>query len=376
MANLQLKYRIADYLLSYNRYREYAFRKKNKVSDNQYETGYKKVDLTADYLALLDQIHVNNETSLVANGYSTFVNRIMFMDGVFKHYNNQFTQYYIDAFKDVPPTTEEEKELLKSFTASLSDESIDLNSIFKNNKSAAERMIRDRQAYFDKPVKVDLSESRTTVLNDLVKTDLSFTLAIIKTQEQANEVVRELKPADMRALAAFKKKVSNPAIYKAFEVFNNGLKAKIEAMSKIKTGFVRNAMPKTTADSVFAAILKKYSGKAIYVDFWATWCGPCLRGIEEIAPLKKELKDENIAFVYITDPSSPEETYKKMIPGIPGEHYKLSKDEWNYIAGKYSISGIPRYMLADKDGNIVNDSFHGDSNASIKTELLKLAKKE
>jgi thiol-disulfide isomerase/thioredoxin len=111
---------------------------------------------------------------------------------------------------------------------------------------------------------------------------------------------------------------------------------------------------KTEGDKIFDSIIRKYRGKVIYVDFWATWCGPCIAGIEKIKPLKDELADEDVVFLYITDPSSPETEYKKRIPDIKGEHVRLSNDEWIHLKAKFNIYGIPQYALVDKDGKIVN----------------------
>ena len=116
--------------------------------------------------------------------------------------------------------------------------------------------------------------------------------------------------------------------------------------------------------------MANYGGKVIYVDFWATWCGPCRAGIKEIGPLKDELKGENIIFVYITNETSPEETYKNMIPSIKGEHYRLKQDEFNYLAAKFQITGIPHYVLVDKEGKVVNSSLGFNTNEALK-EIFK-----
>lgn len=132
-------------------------------------------------------------------------------------------------------------------------------------------------------------------------------------------------------------------------------KEKIEE-NKTKTGYVINDTPEVKSDKIFDAIISKYKGKLVFVDFWATWCSPCRSGIEKIKPLKEELKNKKIAFVYITNPSSPEELWNMMVPDIHGEHYRLKQDEWNYLSAKFNISGIPRYILIDKDGSVINDN--------------------
>jgi thiol-disulfide isomerase/thioredoxin len=127
---------------------------------------------------------------------------------------------------------------------------------------------------------------------------------------------------------------------------------------------------KTEGDEVFDSIIKKFRGKVIYVDFWATWCAPCRDGIERIKPLKAELADKNIVFVYITNPTSPEKTYNEMIPNIKGEHFRVSGDEWNFLAQKFNIYGIPHYALVDKNGKIVNRDLMHMENDALKNLLV------
>lgn len=115
-----------------------------------------------------------------------------------------------------------------------------------------------------------------------------------------------------------------------------------------------NSTPTVEADQIFDAILARYKGKVVVVDFWATWCAPCLSGIERIAPLKEDLKDKDVEFVYITNETSPLQTYNNMTPTIKGQHYRLKSDEWRYLADKFSISGIPHMVLVNKEGKVVN----------------------
>jgi thioredoxin-related protein len=58
-----------------------------------------------------------------------------------------------------------------------------------------------------------------------------------------------------------------------------------------------------------------------------------------------------------------------MIPEIKGEHYRLSTDDWNYLAAKFNISGIPHYVLVNKKGEVVNPKLGFNSNEGIKRML-------
>lgn len=122
-------------------------------------------------------------------------------------------------------------------------------------------------------------------------------------------------------------------------------------------------------------ILEKYKGKAVFVDVWATWCGPCRAGHKAMAPLKAELNDKDIVYVYISAPSSPLATWQKMIPDIPGEHYLLNQKQYDYIMSEiYHSQGIPTYGIYDREGKqtFTNIGFPGTD--KVKEELMKAMK--
>lgn len=104
-------------------------------------------------------------------------------------------------------------------------------------------------------------------------------------------------------------------------------------------------------ENILQTILARYKGKVVLIDIWATWCGPCKAGHQIMKPWKQELKGKNIQFVYITSPSSPLKTWQEMIKDIDGDHYYLTKEQYQYILSKYESQGIPTYAIYDAQGN-------------------------
>lgn len=64
---------------------------------------------------------------------------------------------------------------------------------------------------------------------------------------------------------------------------------------------------------------------------------------------------KDLEFVYITNPTSPKDTWELMIPDIHGDHYRVSQDEWNHLSSKFNITGIPHYVLVGKEGEVLQD---------------------
>ena len=145
----------------------------------------------------------------------------------------------------------------------------------------------------------------------------------------------------------------------------------IKENNKKTHGFRVSETGEISNEDLFASIVSKHRGKVVLIDFWATWCGPCVAGHKAMRPMKAELADKDIAYVYIAGENSPKDRWEEMIPNINGEHYRLTHDQWNYFGKTLNIKGIPDYFILDREGNIVyrDQGFPGVT--KMKEELLK-----
>lgn len=122
--------------------------------------------------------------------------------------------------------------------------------------------------------------------------------------------------------------------------------------------------------------LSDFTGKVVYVDFWASWCGPCRQQFPYAKQLKetlskKELKE--VVFLYISI-DKDEDTWKRSVEqiGLEGTHV-FSPGGWNASAATFfKVTSIPRYMLIDKKGKIVQPRATRPSQPETLTEIRKL----
>lgn len=114
--------------------------------------------------------------------------------------------------------------------------------------------------------------------------------------------------------------------------------------------------------------LSSLKGKAVYIDVWATWCGPCKKEIPYLIKLKEEYKNKNIVFLGVSiDAQADHEKWKKFLidNNLTGVQL-FAGDKADDISKPYKIKGIPRFILIDKDGRIVSENAPRPSNPEIK----------
>jgi thiol-disulfide isomerase/thioredoxin len=364
-------YNTAYTLLLYNSYKNQAYHKLNNIPFTSRKPLVAPLKLDSAYLSALRYVKVNDPLAVVSFAYSGFINQLKNTDVLLPLFNQASATVYMDALHKKKTLSNDEKEVLSNLKVVLRS---DTNMAITMPTPIYTQLVTGKENHYKPAREKFIRKRRAQILQNIWGTNMSFDLDVMDAQDVCNEITEQFIPLTAAQLAAIKPRYSHVIVYSVIEKHNDAIKLKIAQNKLAKIGSTKNETPKTAADSVFEAIIKKYKGKAIYVDFWATWCGPCLEGILKVAPIKEDLKNENIVFVYITNPTSPIGLYNNKIPGIKGEHYRVTQDEWNVLSGKFNISGIPHYALVNKQGVVIDPKMKWIEGEELKNKLLQVAK--
>ena len=118
--------------------------------------------------------------------------------------------------------------------------------------------------------------------------------------------------------------------------------------------------------------LSDFKGKVVYLKFWASWCGPCMRQVPPAKELKNRLADQNdLVFLYVsidTDNNAWRTTVEHH--GITGTHLVTPGRERGAPA-LYQVKWIPTFYIIGRDGNIFDNRPPQPSDPNVDEVLLK-----
>ena len=129
--------------------------------------------------------------------------------------------------------------------------------------------------------------------------------------------------------------------------------------------------------------LSDFKGKKVYINMWASWCGPCMREIPELEKTYQKLKDsKDIVFLSMTSPNDAE--FKNQSPQDKGKDVILNKakelgvtypvlfDVNDRFIINYAIRSFPTHIFINSDGTIGNRIAGAVTEESLTKEIEKL----
>lgn len=94
---------------------------------------------------------------------------------------------------------------------------------------------------------------------------------------------------------------------------------------------------------------EKLKGKVVVVEFWATWCGPCIKAIPHLNDLVEQFKDKPVVFISVT--SENEEVVRLFLKNHPIKS-AVMLDDFEVLKQAYHVAGIPHAVIVDATGHI------------------------
>lgn len=278
---------------------------------------------------------------------------------------------------------------------------VDKNGVFKDTLRVTDGIyyMLDGKAYaqmflkngYNLKIKLDAQKFKESIVftgkgenenNYLVKYSIS-------ESKYEYEKLLELDEATFKKVLAEKKAIDFAAIDQAkldpsfTTIQKNQIEKSLESASQYFMEIIKANKLNNTVSQSFDYInykggknkLEDFKGKYVYIDVWATWCGPCRAEIPHLKAIEAKYHDKNIVFVSISiDLQKDFEKWKKFVAEkeLGGVQLFADKDWKSEFIKSYNISGIPRFILIDPTGKIVKADAARPSSPNLQKELDSL----
>lgn len=330
---------------------------KNRWSHNLQNS--EKVVLSDEYLSFTKELPLNDEVSLLNDNY------IQVLDHLKSVYSDRTRKIKIPINGEekfvLSISPEQRFERLAKYGNGVSSEDKKLINrfIIKENLQADDILkLQNFQEKYSKELEVVSSSyfTRKKMEGVVSSTEIGLARNIILSNQMLEQVVDKKTLLNEESLSyylehcqdTFMQELVLKEYKKVQELYGNlELPNNSHLLSQLDSENDENIL--------FQKLIENYKGKVIYVDFWGTWCSPCIAQFPFAKKLKKKFEGKDVVFLYFAV-QSPENQWKAMIKdkGIQGVHYRLNSDENALLSSLFDISYYPTYILIDKQGKVVD----------------------
>lgn len=181
-----------------------------------------------------------------------------------------------------------------------------------------------------------------------------------------DEYIGKYKPFDV-----FKQYYDNLTDRVKSSVCGKALKEKVDAMAKANVGGIAPNIELPTPDGK-ALSLYSLRGRIVLLDFWASWCGPCLREMPNVKAIYNKYHEKGLEILGVSlDKTKEAWTNAIEKHDLPWKHISSLKGWDCPVAKLFNITGIPRMYILDENGKIIAQDLRGDALAQKMDELFQ-----
>ena len=245
--------------------------------------------------------------------------------------------------------------------------------LIKNNNSYRNSYLKIIQKYgsiVSENFRDSLFISEFDFVLDKYNSDLTGQMYCVYNLQQ----FQELKPLSGKYVKWAKQHITSPVLLNYLLETNKTKEIITKKYTTFAAGthFIDSISSDKNSDDFFTAMLKKFEGKVVYIDFWADWCSPCRAEFEPAAKLKQDYSGKDIVFLYLGI-SCKKNLWQDMIKEkqIEGFHYWLNKDQGEVMYKKFNFKGIPHFLLVGKTGKVQEGEAPKPSSRAEITERLE-----
>jgi thiol-disulfide isomerase/thioredoxin len=183
--------------------------------------------------------------------------------------------------------------------------------------------------------------------------------------EIAPQVIKDMGSSDMRPyIARLEKCCNDPKLIASFR----------KASARYEHLYPGKKAPDADFYDVNGNLssISSYKGKVIYIDTWATWCGPCKREIPHLHELEESMKNENVVFLSVSTDKDIN-AWKNFLQTqhMSGNQLHQSDDPETSMSKMYNVDSIPRFILIDEEGKIVSANAPRPSSGEQIREIIR-----
>ncbi len=374
--------RHATYLLEYPSSREY-------ISSDE-ANDITRTPLPEDYYDFLQLIPMNDQALMLSTDFSMFINRLEYCKPLQPGYAQStvltpaktFTQYLEEEEKITVP--EDEKALLRQVREIFENEELSMEQKMESYKEVEPLVIAFNEKYkleTENYAKIYVEplfaanrsssfqkqwEAKDSLLaNKLHLSADALAWQIVKARALGFQFQQLDKAGAREYLTEFKAGISNPFLAR-----------EAEQMFEMTYAEAPYVLPEGKGADIFRSIADRFRGKIVFVDFWATTCGPCVAGIQQMKETRARYKgNDYFVFIFITDDrSSPKERYDEFVAEQELEHtFRITEGDHNYLRELFRFNGIPHYIVIGRNGEVLENNFRM---YNFEYELPKILEKD